>query len=77
MTWKTMINAETAVWHGVEEYAQERIKELTQVCIAVESSEADIRHAQAGILEMQRLQSLPEMIRAEAQIRGRTARKEY
>ena len=78
MTWKTKINAETAVWHGVEEYAAERREELVAVCAAVESSDLQIRQAQAAILELDRLVALPTALRAEAQIRAQTgARKEY
>ncbi len=78
MSWKELIQANSSVWHGVQEYARERIGELTAVCITPESSEADIRAAQASIQEMHRLLALPEMIRAEAQIRGRSgSRKEY
>lgn len=77
MSWKDMIQSNTGVWHGVEDYARERIGELTAVCIAPESKEVDIRAAQASIQELYRLLGLPEMIRAEAQIRGRSSRKEY
>lgn len=77
MSYKELIQPSTAVWRGVEEYAIERVKELTAICIAPESSEAEIRQAQAGILEMMRLQSLPSLIKAEAQVRGRGTRKEY
>ena len=78
MSWKAILRFDNAVWDGVEKYAQARIAELTQVCVAVESTEAQIRQAQAGILEMERLKSLPDMLAAEAQMRAqRGARKEY
>lgn len=77
MSWKELIHGNNPVWHGVEAYAGERIEELTQVCVSPESSESDIRQAQAAIAEMRRLRSLPGMIRAEAQIRAQTTRKEY
>lgn len=77
MTWKTLINPETQVWHGVQEYAAERRQELSAVCISPEASDVEIRQAQAGILELDRLLALPMTLRAEAQIRAQVARKEY
>ena len=78
MSWKAILRFDNAVWDGVEKYAQERINELTAVCVAAESTDAQIRQAQAGILEMERLKSLPDMLAAEAQMRAqRGARKEY
>lgn len=78
MSWKDKIQPSTAVWAGVEEYAAERIGELTQVCVSSESSDIEIRQAQAAIQELHRLVNLPNLIRAEAQIRGATStRKEY
>lgn len=78
MTWKTQINPATPVWHGVEEYVSERILDLTATCLAPESTEMQIRQAQAGVLELQRLLSIPKMIYAETQVRSMgTARKEY
>ena len=77
MSWKELIQPNTGVWHGIELYVTERVTELTQVCITAESSEADIRQAQAGIVELQRLVALPQIIGAEAQIRGQRTRKEY
>jgi hypothetical protein len=78
MSWKDQLGATTAAWHAVESYAQERTQELVAVCVAPESSDQAIRKAQAGILELQRLVSLPQMLQAEKQIRGQqTARKEY
>jgi hypothetical protein len=78
MSWKAGLNPTTAVWHSVVDYAAERTAELTNICTAVESTEAQIRQAQAGILELQRLTSLPQAIAAETQIRSaQGARKEY
>ena len=78
MSWKAVLRFDNAVWDGVEQYAAERIKELTQVCVAVESTDAQIRQAQAGILEMERLKALPDMLAAEAQMRAKHGtRKEY
>lgn len=78
MNWKTQINKDTGVWAGVVGYAQERMSDLTAVCTNAQSSDKDIRTAQAGILELERLLSAPQMIAAEAQVRSQgTARKEY
>jgi len=77
MSWKEKIRPDTGVWDGVQEYAAERIAELANVCTSEESSEMQIRQAQAAIQEMRRLVSLPNLIRAEAQVRGATsARRE-
>lgn len=67
MSWMEQINPQTAVWRGVEAYAAERITELTAVCIAVNSTEAQIRTAQAGIQEMQALLALPKRMALVAQ----------
>lgn len=78
MSWQETINKDTAVWRGVVEYAQERMGELTALCVAPESTETQIRQAQSGILELQRLLALPQQISAGAQLRAQaTARKEY
>ena len=76
MSWAEQINPATAVWRGVEEYARERITELTQVCIAVASTEHQIRVAQAGIQEMEILLGLPNRIALQAQQRGTTDRSQ-
>ncbi len=62
MSWQESINPTTAVWRGVEAYAAERIQELTDVCVSVESSESAIRQAQAGIAEMRVLLALPNRL---------------
>lgn len=78
MSWKTDINASTPGWRAIEEYAAERTADLVHICTAIESTEVQIRQAQAGILELQRLTSLPQSIAAEIQIRSaQGARKEY
>ena len=78
MSWKDQIQTGNVVWHGIEGYVAERVAEMTNVCVAPESSEQAIRQAQASIIELNRLLALPELIRAEAQIRGQmTKRKEY
>lgn len=78
MSWKTSISASSPVWHGIQDYVAERTVDLTAICLAPESSEVQIRQAQAGVLELARLLSLPQMIAAETQIRSQgAARKEY
>lgn len=78
MSWKAGFASENAVWRSIESYARERITELTGTCTAAESPDGQIRAAQAGILELQRLIALPQMLSAEAQMRGQMAkRKEY
>lgn len=77
MSWRDLIQANTAVWHGVEGYVDERIAQLIGVCTAIESTEAEIRAAQASISELRRLAALPKHIQAETQVRARGARKEY
>ena len=78
MSWKELIAPSTQVWAGVLEYAHERIHDLTTVCISAESTEAQIRAAQAGITELERLIGVPKMIAVEAQLRGaKGSRKEY
>lgn len=78
MTWKATLRFDNAVWDGVEQYANERIGELMNICALPESSDLQIRQAQAGIVEMQRLKSLPSVLAAETQQRAaRTSRREY
>jgi hypothetical protein len=79
MSWKDHIAANSTVWHGLEEYAAERISDLTKTCTNIKSGDADIRAAQAGILELERLLALPQMVQAEAQMRAQHSgvRKEY
>lgn len=78
MSWKEQIATNTTMWRGIEGYVADRTVDLTAVCTSPESTDGDIRRAQAGILELQRLLALPEIIRAESQIRAQmTARKEY
>jgi hypothetical protein len=77
-TWKELIVPNTAVWSGVELYIEERIADLAQVCTSEESTDSRIRQAQAGIVELRRIANLPQLIRAETQIRGaKGQRKEY
>lgn len=78
MTWKATLATHTPTWAALEEYAEERIHELTSICISTESSDQQIRSAQAGIMELQRLVSMPKIIATEAQMRAQmSSRKEY
>ena len=62
MSWQEQIKSDTSVWHGVIDYLQERIGGLTLVCCSLESTDHEIRAAQAGIAELQRMLRLPQMI---------------
>jgi hypothetical protein len=78
MSWQEQLNTSNQSWRAVVDYARERIAELTTICISTESTDSQIRQAQAGVLELQRLISLPDILAATAQIRGQmTGRKEY
>lgn len=74
MSWMEQINPATAVWHGVEAYAEERIAELTVVCIATTATEQEIRVAQAGIQEMNALLAIPGRLKLRAEQAGNTDR---
>ena len=67
MSWQDLINTQTAVWRGVEAYAQERIGQLTTVCINPRSSDTEIRQAQAAMTEMYGLLSIPDRIKIHGQ----------
>ncbi len=69
MSWQEQIKADSGIWHGVIDYAQERIGDLTNVCCSPDASDKEIRAAQAAIQEMQRLMSLPQVIKATTQQR--------
>lgn len=76
--WKRLIEPRSTVWAGLVGYAQERISELTQVCVSPESTDIQIRMAQAGIDELRRLQSVPDQLRATAeQSQRKPSRGEY
>jgi hypothetical protein len=74
MSWAEQINPATAVWRGVQAYAAERVAELTRTCVAVASTESEIRCAQAAIQELQALLALPNRMALQAQQRGATDR---
>jgi hypothetical protein len=78
MSWKNQINPETPVWHGLVDYIDGRIQELTAICIMPESTTESIRAAQAGIVELTRIVLIPKMLASETQIRNQAGnRKEY
>jgi hypothetical protein len=74
MSWQAMIQP-GPVWSGVTGYADERIAELTALCIDPQSSETQIRQAQAGIEEMRRLTTLPDRLKATADQKRNSATK--
>lgn len=76
--WKALINPKSPVWSGVERYADSRIAELAMVCRDLKASEADIRAAQAGIAELERLKAVPDQLAASAaQKTAPTTRRGY
>jgi len=78
MSWRNDLSPNTPTWRAVEEYVAERSLELTQLCVAPESSESEIRRAQAGIIELARLADMPTLLAAEARAKSQmTTRKEY
>lgn len=77
MSWQSLIATKGPVWQGVEGYADERIRELSAICVSQQSSDAEIRSAQAGIVELERLKNIPEQLRATAEISKGKTRREY
>lgn len=67
MSWIEQVNPTSSTWRGVEVYATERIASLTLTCCSPQSTDQEIRAAQAGIVELQRLISLPQQIAAAVQ----------
>lgn len=77
-SWKLMLTTDNNVWRGVEAYADERIADLTATCVAPNSTDIQIRQAQAAILELQRLKSLPAELNSDKTARQVIGlRKEY
>lgn len=77
-SWKLLLSNDSTMWRGIEAYCDERIADLTALCIAPESADTEIRQAQASILELQRIKSLPATLAADVQVRQAIgARKEY
>lgn len=74
MSWQSLINPQTPVWRGVEEYAQERIKDLTATCTKTTASDTEIRQAQARIAELNALLGVPDRLKMQAQQLGATDR---
>lgn len=79
MSWDYAINPASPVWAvGVIGYCDQRITELTALCVNPESTDLQIRQAQKAIEELQRLKSLPDTLRATAEIsRNTNKRGEY
>lgn len=75
MSWKETIRFEGAAWLGVQQYAQERIAALAEVCISPNSTEAEIRAAQAGITEMRALLNLPSVVKTDIQARAQAGNR--
>ncbi|OXE35716.1 MAG: hypothetical protein CGW95_12240 [Phenylobacterium zucineum] len=73
MSWKEQLTPTSPTWVGVEMYAEERIAEMMAVCASPAASDMAIRQAQACIGELRRLIDLPNLIRAEAQVRIATS----
>lgn len=76
MSWRELIPSGSG-WVGIAGYCDERIAELTAVCVDMKAPDADIRAAQAGIDEMRRLKALPATLQTSATQRGAARRKEY
>lgn len=70
---------DSPVLRAVQDYAKERIADLTTVCTMTQSTDVQIRQAQAGIVELQRLIDLPNTLTAEAKARSQQVggRKDY
>lgn len=66
--WQEKIKSDSGIWAGVVGYAKERIEQLTHTCTSPQSTELEIRMAQAGIEELRRLQSVPDMLSATSQL---------
>jgi hypothetical protein len=74
MSWQTLIQP-GPVWSGVTQYAEERIAELTAICVNAQTSPEQWRAAQAGIEEMRRLKTLPDQLKATADQKRNSATK--
>jgi hypothetical protein len=78
MSWKHNIQTAGTQWDALMEYVDERIEMHTQVCMDPERSELAIRQSQHAIAELRALQSIPQSLRAEAQIKAHSGtRKGY
>ena len=73
-SWMSSIGPDTPTWGGLSAYIEQRKEALTGVCLSKSSSEPEIRAAQAGIEELNRILALPDAIKASAQVRGQTNR---
>ena len=75
MAWQELINSESPVWRGLQGYIEPRKADLTAVCVQSSSTDMEIRKAQAAIDELNRVLSVPDQIKATAQMRGNTDRR--
>lgn len=73
--WKRLINPGSPVWHGVVGYADERIAELTGICVNPSSSDMEIRQAQGVIEELRRLKNVPDSLRASVELTKAPAKR--
>ena len=69
------IKFDSLVWRGVEAYANTRIEELTKICTSLKVGEPEIRAAQAGIQELDRLLALPSKSSSTAQAVAQQSRR--
>jgi hypothetical protein len=60
VSWQEILSSRSATFTALCEYIDERIKSLTAVCTSPSSTEAQIRAAQAGIVELRRIRNLPD-----------------
>lgn len=72
MSWQTVIagSGSSATWLAVCQYADERIAALTRTCLSEMATVEQIRSAQAGIAELQRLRDLPASLQQDAWARS-------
>ena len=75
--WKLLIDDTTPLWTGIASYAEQRIAELTAICVTSTYTDAEIRAAQAGIAELRALLALPQEIRVSEKRKQAQPRKGY
>lgn len=78
MSWKHNIQTNGTQWSALMEYVEERLALHTATCLDPDRSEIAIRQAQYAIAELNVLRDIPQMLRAEAQIKAQAGnRKGY
>jgi len=70
MSWREILANGGATQRAYHEYIDERIASLTKTCVSTASSFEDIRTAQAGIGELQRMKNLPDTLKRETLAKG-------